>query len=67
MTISRGEKRMPVPSVFDTASFAHQKRRIACDGTEERAARSSSSGVNTPRANSSEMSRETDSTSTPTR
>ena len=58
---------MPVPSAFETASFAHQKRMIACDAFAAFAASSSSSGRNTPAVNSSERSRATDSTSTPTR
>ena len=58
---------MPVPSAFDTDSFAHQNRSIALGASAMRVASSCSSGVNTPRVNSSERSRSHASTSTPTR
>ena len=58
---------MPVPSALETASFAHQNLMIACEAFAACAASSSSSGVKTPAVNSSERSRATDSTSTPTR
>ena len=58
---------MPVPSALETASFAHQKRMIACETFVACVARASSSGEKTPLVNSSDRLRLTDSTSTPTR
>ena len=66
-TISLGEKRMPVPSAFETASLAHQKRRRACEVFGNAVASAISSGMNTPVENSSERFLEADSASTPTR
>ena len=58
---------MPVPRVLETASFAHQNLMTAWEALAACAARSSSSGVKTPAANSSERSRAVYSTSMPTR